>query len=211
MVRLIILSVVALLCWSCVSGEQNAKPLKAIAVITGANNVRGNVTFTQNGCGESVLIEISIVGLSPGEHGIHIHEKGDLSNGCVSTAAHYNPDKLDHGGPSDHVRHVGDLGNLKANEDGVAFTKFSDQVINLAGPRSIIGRAFVIHFDPDDLGRTSHPDSRKTGNAGGRLGCGVIGILSPTGDLPCNSGIRLTISTALLMLATIPYITSRLL
>lgn len=68
--------------------------MKAIAVINGPNGVYGNVTFSQNSCGEPVLIEVSILGLSPGEHGFHIHEKGDLSNGCASTGGHYNPDKV---------------------------------------------------------------------------------------------------------------------
>lgn len=63
-------------------------------MINGPNGVYGNVSFSQNGCGESVLIEISIVGLSPGEHGFHIHEKGDLSQGCISTGGHYNPEKV---------------------------------------------------------------------------------------------------------------------
>lgn len=63
-------------------------------MINGPNGVYGNVSFSQNGCGESVLIEISVIGLSPGEHGFHVHEKGDLSNGCMSTGAHYNPEKV---------------------------------------------------------------------------------------------------------------------
>lgn len=75
---------------------QNAKPFKAIAVLSDPNGgpVRGNVTFTQNGCGNPVLVEVSIDGLKPGPKGFHIHEKGDLSNGCLSTGGHYNPDKV---------------------------------------------------------------------------------------------------------------------
>lgn len=100
-----------------------------------------------------------------------------MSNGCLSTGGHYNPEKLDHGAPNDQIRHIGDLGNIRANEEGIAETKFSDQVINLSGPRSIIGRAVVVHSGSDDFGRSSHPDSKKTGNAGGRAGCGVVGIM----------------------------------
>lgn len=85
--------------------------------------------------------------------------------------------KLDHGAPNDQVRHIGDLGNVRANEQGIAETKFSDQVINLSGPRSIIGRAVVVHSGVDDFGRSNNPDSKKTGNAGGRAACGVIGIM----------------------------------
>lgn len=74
---------------------QNVKPLRAISVLADSNGrVYGNVTFSQNGCGNPVLVEVSIVGLSPGPHGFHIHEKGDLSNGCMSTGTHYNPDKV---------------------------------------------------------------------------------------------------------------------
>lgn len=58
----------------------------------------------------------------------------------------------------------------------MAQTSFSDSVITLFGSRSIIGRAVVVHETIDDLGRGGHPDSKKTGNAGGRIGCGVIGI-----------------------------------
>lgn len=75
--------------------SQNVKPLKAFALIIGSDGkVNGNVTFSQNGCGQSVLIEVSISGLQPGEHGFHIHEKGDLTNGCLSMGGHYNPDKV---------------------------------------------------------------------------------------------------------------------
>lgn len=75
---------------------QEAKPLRAIAVLRDPNGgpVLGNVTFTQNGCGNPVLVEVSVTGLTPGLHGFHIHEKGDLSNGCMSTGGHYNPDKV---------------------------------------------------------------------------------------------------------------------
>lgn len=94
----------------------------------------------------------------------------------MSTGGHYNPDKLNHGGPHDHIRHVGDLGNVVADSNGVVSTVFSDSVISLFGTRSIIGRAIVVHSAEDDLGKSEHPDSPKTGNAGGRLACGVIGI-----------------------------------
>lgn len=72
---------------------------------------------------------------------------------------------------------MGDLGNVLADQSGRVSTSFSDQVITLYGARSIIGRAIVVHNDEDDLGKSDHPDSHKTGNAGGRVSCGVIGIL----------------------------------
>lgn len=95
----------------------------------------------------------------------------------MSTGGHFNPDKLNHGGPQDEVRHVGDLGNVFADSEGIVSTIFSDSTISLyPGAKSIIGRAIVVHSTEDDLGRSEHPDSSKTGNTGGRVACGVIGI-----------------------------------
>lgn len=182
---LIVLAVVS--CMASVHAEQSKK---AVVFLQGTSNVSGNVTLSQPSCTEPVFIEVNIIGLSPGKHGFHIHEKGDLSDGCTSTGGHYNPDKVTHGGPADQVRHVGDLGNVVADENGVVKTSFSDTVVSLFGSYSVLGRAIVVHAGVDDFGKTNHPDSLKTGNAGGRLACGIIGILSPFDEpeQPCNSG-----------------------
>lgn len=161
----------------CVAVQAKDQPKKAIVYLNGNAGVTGNVTISQPSCTEPVFIEINAVGLTPGKHGFHIHEKGDLTDGCASTGGHYNPDKVSHGAPNDQVRHVGDLGNIVADENGIAKTSYSDTVVSLYGARSVIGRAIVIHAEVDDLGKTNHPDSLKTGNAGGRVACGVIGIL----------------------------------
>lgn len=182
---LIVLAVVS--CMASVHAEQSKK---AVVFLQGTSNVSGNVTLSQPSCTEPVFIEVNIIGLSPGKHGFHIHEKGDLSDGCTSTGGHYNPDKVTHGGPADQVRHVGDLGNVVADENGVVKTSFSDTVVSLFGSYSVLGRAIVVHAGVDDFGKTNHPDSLKTGNAGGRLACGIIGILSPFDEpeQPCSSG-----------------------
>ena len=91
-------------------------------------------------------------GLIKGQHGFHIHQFGDTTNGCVSAGAHFNPLGKTHGGPGDEERHVGDLGNVSANEEGVAKFDFTDRLLKLNGPHSIVGRALVVHADPDDLG-----------------------------------------------------------
>ncbi|CAD7088192.1 unnamed protein product [Hermetia illucens] len=172
MKSVLIFTVFALL--GAVSAE--SKELQAIAVITGSEGkVRGNVTFTQQNCDANVHVFVTIEGLTPGPHGFHVHEKGDLSNGCTSAGSHYNPDKLSHGAPTSDMRHVGDLGNVIADENGVVSTTLTDSLLTLSGARSIIGRAIVVHTGEDDLGLGGHPDSKKTGNAGGRAGCGVIG------------------------------------
>ncbi|MCO5584791.1 hypothetical protein L7F22_038723 [Adiantum nelumboides] len=121
-------------------------------------------------------IELKIYGLKPGKHGFHLHQFGDLSNGCLSTGPHYNPNKMSHGAPGDKIRHAGDLGNVVAGADGAAETNIADFQVPLIGPNSVIGRAFVVHDLEDDLGKGGAEQSLTTGNAGGRLACGVVGL-----------------------------------
>ena len=85
-----------------------------------------------------------LTGLTKGDHGFHVHEFGDLSNGCVSAGAHFNPAAKEHGGPTDAERHAGDLGNIVAGEDGKATVNIVDAQIPLDGPNSIIGRSVVV-------------------------------------------------------------------
>lgn len=73
----------------------------------------------------------------------------------MSTEPHFNPAGKEHGAPDDEGRHAGDLGNATVGEGTVSFT-FIDKQIPLSGPHSIIGRAVVVHADPDDLGKGGH-------------------------------------------------------
>ena len=81
-----------------------------------------------------------------------------------------------HGGPTSKNRHVGDLGNLLADPFGSSYMCMTDKLISLYGEYSVIGRSVVVHAQEDDLGKTDHPDSSKTGNSGARVACGVIGL-----------------------------------
>ena len=148
---------------------------KAVAVLTGTSNVEGVVTLTQENDGPTT-VNVRITGLTPGKHGFHLHEYGDTTNGCISTGAHFNPKGLTHGAPEDEIRHAGDLGNIVANADGIAEATIVDNQIPLTGPESVVGRAFVVHELEDDLGKGGHELSLTTGNAGGRLACGVVGL-----------------------------------
>ncbi|KAJ3358690.1 Superoxide dismutase [Cu-Zn] 2 [Allomyces javanicus] len=149
---------------------------KAVAVLRGDAGVAGTITFTQASPDAPVTVEATISGLKAGNHGFHIHEFGDNTNGCVSAGGHFNPHGFTHGAPTDKERHVGDLGNIVAGADGVAHVSITDAQLSLAGEHSIVGRSVVVHADEDDLGKGGHDLSKTTGNAGGRVACGVIGI-----------------------------------
>lgn len=151
--------------------EEHSKKLiwRAVAAVkpTMDYKVRGVVTFTQKQDG--VEIEGRFEGLSEGLHGFHIHEYGDCSAADASSAGgHYNPFGQIHAGPDALKRHVGDLGNLKANREGVAKYSRIDKMITLNGPDSILGKSIVIHALPDDL------KTQPTGASGARVACGVI-------------------------------------
>ncbi|XP_057537820.1 superoxide dismutase [Cu-Zn] 2 isoform X3 [Amaranthus tricolor] len=91
--------------------------LKAVAVISGSDNIKGSLHFIQDSSGVT-HVKGKITGLTPGRHGFHIHALGDTTNGCNSTGPHFNPMKKDHGAPFDAERHAGDLGNIVAAKDG---------------------------------------------------------------------------------------------
>ncbi|XP_076005792.1 superoxide dismutase [Cu-Zn] [Genypterus blacodes] len=150
--------------------------MKAVCVLKGAGETIGTVFFQQETDSSPVKLSGEISGLAPGEHGFHVHVFGDNTNGCISAGPHFNPFSKTHAGPKDADRHVGDLGNVTAGADNVAKIDITDKVITLAGPNSIIGRTMVIHEKADDLGKGGNEESLKTGNAGSRLACGVIGI-----------------------------------
>lgn len=84
--------------------------------------------------------------------------------------------QVNHGAPNDPLRHVGDLGNIEVGPDGVAQINGMDHYLSLVGVRGAIGRALVIHAKPDDFGRGGTEESIKTGSAGARLACGIIGF-----------------------------------
>mgnify|MGYP000150103789 CR=1 FL=1 len=167
-------------CESISISEAQGDTIIAQCELEHSDTVKGNILCMQATSGGVTLIKGTITGLEPGEHGFHIHEYGDLSKGCESAGGHYNPDGVDHGNVEEG--HVGDLGNITANESGVAEFSIKAERIDLMGDRSIIGRSFVVHSDVDDLGKGGDEESLKTGNAGDRLACGVIVLRGDDND-----------------------------
>jgi len=159
------------------SGEAEAAPdqimklgfVKAVMEPLGDSGVKGTVSFT--GTPSGVRLEVDVSGLTPGKHGFHIHEVGDCSAPDGSSAGgHFNPAGVAHGGPDAEVAHAGDLGNIKAGQRGRVIKTIMTSRITLGdgSATDVMGRAVIIHADPDDL--TSQP----SGAAGARVSCGVI-------------------------------------
>lgn len=156
---------------STVSGPVKTNRERAICVIRpiGDSGVSGTLHLVK--IGDNVEIRGVIEGLTPGKHGFHIHEFGDLSDAKTGKSAggHFNPTNQPHGRHDAEQRHVGDLGNIEADKDGKANVNIRDSVIELEGANSIIGLSVVIHADADKF-------TQPAGDAGARVAFGVIGI-----------------------------------
>jgi Cu-Zn family superoxide dismutase len=141
----------------------------AVIAPTLGNEARGTVMFYEQKDGR-VKVVADLEGLKPGmRHAMHVHEKGDCSApDATSAGGHYNPENFPHSLPPHEPRHAGDLGNVTANSSGIAHYEITVDNLTIRGAKNPIeGRAVVVHASPDDGGQP-------VGNAGARLGCGVI-------------------------------------
>jgi len=148
------------------------------ATIGDENPVEGTVRLVQE-MGDKLQISMDLTGFkpdsSPKKHGFHVHQSGDIvTNGCNSAKGHFNPEGKNHGDIGDKERHVGDWANIVVPASGSIQHTFEDSLASLTGKHGILGRAIVIHYGEDDLGRGGNAGSLKTGNAGPRLACCVI-------------------------------------
>ncbi len=135
------------------------------------SKVAGTITFEAAEGGTDIALHIT--GLTPGLHGLHLHESGDCSApDATSAGGHFNPAKVDHGAPEAGTHHRGDLGNVQADTEGMAMKTFTVDFISIVkgDEQSVLGRAVVVHEKADDL------KTQPTGGAGARVGCGVIAI-----------------------------------
>ncbi|MEJ2368058.1 MAG: superoxide dismutase family protein [Acidobacteriota bacterium] len=134
----------------------------------GLENASGKVVFTQTDRGTQIVVDIT--GISPGLHGIHIHEKGDCSTPDFSSAGgHFNPSGTAHGGPDSEVHHAGDLGNIEIGPDGIGHLELTSRILTVEeGPDCVVGRAVIVHAGPDNL------ISQPSGDSGPRIACGLV-------------------------------------
>ena len=149
-------------------------PIISIAFFN--NKIDGTIHFYEME-NNTIMLDIHLSGFKKNAiHAMHIHEAGDLTENCMGACAHFNPYGKNHGGIDSKERHVGDLGNIKADSNGNINMKITDKIIKLRGTKcNIIGRSVIIHDGIDDLGKGGFDDSLTTGHAGGRMTCAVIG------------------------------------
>jgi len=142
------------------------------------SHMSGTITFEETGIdkdGERVLrIDVALNGLKPGEHGMHIHVKGDCSDlNAEAAGGHFDLEGMPHGALRSSASHTGDLGNVMADEHGAAYASITNVTkisLSPSAPNSIVGRAIVVHGGEDDL------MSQPSGDSGRRVGCGVIAL-----------------------------------
>ncbi len=144
-------------------------PVLALAALESrsGSTVTGTVAFKQDG--PMVHVTIDLAAATPGDHAVHIHEKGDCSApDAASAGSHFNPKKMDHGDVATAHHHPGDFGNVTVAADGKGHKEFdTDSFTLMGGELNVTGLAIIVHEKPDDFGQP-------TGNAGGRQACGVI-------------------------------------
>ncbi|MEO7330563.1 MAG: superoxide dismutase family protein [Minicystis sp.] len=134
-----------------------------------SSKLKGTATFT--GVADGVKVSIKVSGAPPGKVATHVHETGDCSApDGKSAGGHFNPGAHAHGLPEGE-RHLGDLGNIDIAADGTGTLEITVKGANLkpGDATSYLGRAIIVHEKKDDGGQP-------TGNAGGRIGCGVIAV-----------------------------------
>jgi len=145
---------------------------------TDGNKAAGWLKFAEKD--GKVTITGEVTGLTANQkHAYHVHEFGDVSSkDGMATGGHYNPEGHDHGLPDKAMRHAGDFGNLQADGDGKATVNFTVVNITVAGEKNpIVGRSIIVHAKEDDGGQP-------TGNAGGRIAQGVIGVAKGAAAAP---------------------------
>lgn len=137
---------------------------------TSGNTASGTVTFTEKKSG-AVEVSIRLTGVPPGIHGFHVHDKGDCGDNGNAAGGHFNPTSAPHGAPTDASHHAGDFGNVEADASGNVDELRTLWGITVApGTTSVAGHAVILHANPDDL------KTQPTGNAGGRIACGVVQV-----------------------------------
>jgi Cu-Zn family superoxide dismutase len=170
MKHIVIATASAAILAACATTPEGGATASAQLSPASGSKVAGHITFTQV-APNRVRVQGEVTGHESGLKGFHIHEKGDCSApDATSAGGHFNPQSAKHGA-TPAVGHAGDMGNLAFSDAGRASVDITYEGLTLDrnAPNGIIGRAVVVHAGTDD--QKTDP----TGNAGGRVACGVIG------------------------------------
>ena len=173
--RIVCLASLTALLGACATMDASGPSADATLEARSGSKVSGTVSF--KAAGQKIRVEARVAGLTPGEHGFHVHEAGDCSAADASSAkGHFNPAGRPHGHHGGSERHAGDMPNLVADASGKAMLSAELDMLSLTeGPTGILKRSVVIHADPDDY------KSQPAGNSGKRVACGVISSSAPAG------------------------------
>lgn len=155
------------------AGTVEAPPTAHVSFTSAAGSaVKGGITLVNQG--SAVALRGEITGLAPGkEHGFHVHQVGECSlPDFTSAGEHFNPTSDPHGGPKSTARHLGDIPNVKADDNGRALVDVTAEGVTLVdkdgAPTAILGKALIVHAMADDY------KTQPSGNSGARVACGVI-------------------------------------
>ena len=167
MKKLVLFSIVILVLGACATATYGPSASATLSPTTG-NTAAGTVKLAEQADG-SVQVTVDLTGVPPGVHGFHIHDKGDCGDNGNAAGGHFNPMATAHGAPAAEPHHAGDFGNVTADASGNVRTTFTTRSVTVAaGATSAVGHAVILHANPDDL------QTQPTGNAGGRIACGVV-------------------------------------
>ncbi|GAB5412425.1 MAG: hypothetical protein Cons2KO_00280 [Congregibacter sp.] len=157
------------------AGQPNAKfslTTEAVAELAAINDsgISGKVIFEPAEDLNRMQISVQLSGLTPdSRHGLHVHAVGDCGRNGAAAGGHFAPYDAEHGSPADSVQHhVGDLGNVAADEKGDVSMILDSRFMAFSGPASVLNKAVIVHAEADDL------SSQPAGDSGSRVACGII-------------------------------------
>ncbi len=152
--------------------QLNATGRTAVANISSASGsgLTGTATFTEEG--GKVKLVLTVDKASPGPHAVHLHQNGDCSApDATSAGPHWNPTKQPHGKRGEGSHHKGDMPNMEVGQDGKGRLELTVDGWTIGGSdttTNVVNRAIIVHAKADDY------KSQPAGNAGDRVGCGVV-------------------------------------
>ncbi len=154
-------------------GATNAaagKTAEATIASASGSGLTGKATFTE--AGGSVKMVLTVEKATPGPHAVHLHQNGDCSKpDATSAGPHWNPTKNPHGKRGEGQHHAGDMPNMEVGQDGKGRLELTVNEWKIGGTdttANIVNRAIIVHAKADDY------KSQPAGNAGDRIGCGVV-------------------------------------